>query len=298
MIRTYTKNQNVIEAINTAAATKGYDTEFLSRIDPRELNASIEDVSILIFDLSGQGFPAEQVIGLLDTLDPDLAPPVLYLLETPENIQLIAQSGSIFNQDFCFLPLEPNQLMGRLEVLSLLGERRKLTLETAITDRLTGLYNRKYFLRRLEEELYRSARYKYFVGVLMATVDFATRDDKLTEQTGTTVIQEVAKFFTDRLRKSDIISRFKWDDFAFLLPDISLEDTLLVARDIHQKLEQLAVSVDGSPVSIKVFLGHVLLPAEGLGSAIDVVEALEECVFKAKTESSTGIVQYDSGLRA
>jgi diguanylate cyclase (GGDEF)-like protein len=293
MIRTYTTNQAIIEAVSTAAKAKGYDSEFYDSIDPAELDASIEDISILIFDLSETGLAAERVMGLLDTLDPELAPPVLYLLASPDNIELIAQAGNIFNQDYSFLPLEPVQLAGRLEVLSLLGKRRKLTLETAIMDRLTGLYNRKYFLRRLEEELYRAARYKYSVGVLMAAIDFSTPDNTLTEQTGTTVIQEISEFLKGRLRKSDIIARFKWDDFAFLLPDISLEDSMLVAQDVRQKLEQLEVSVDDSPVSIKVYIGHALLPIESLSNAVEVVEALEDCIFKAKSNSQEGITSYE-----
>jgi len=296
MIRAYTTSPDVSEALNAAAESKGYSVEIQDRLAPAEFQAAVEEISIVVFDLSSESLSTEHVLGMLDALDPDTIPPVLYLLASPEDIELIAQAGSIHNQDYCFLPLDVAQLAGRLAVLTMLGKRRKLTLETAITDRLTGLYNRKYFLRRLEEELYRSARYKYSVGVLLATVDFETEDSQLTEQTGTVAIQEIAEFLKGRLRKSDIIARFKWDDFAFLLPDITREDSLLVAEDVKQKLEQLDVAADGQSVQLKVAIGHVLMPQQRLTSAIEVVEALEECAFKAKTTAAQRFVSYDGAI--
>jgi diguanylate cyclase (GGDEF)-like protein len=293
MIRVYTTNPDVSKAVEGAAGRKDYPFEEFSKIDTAEFRAATEELSILIFDLSCPEITTAQVLGLLDALDPDAVPPVLYILSRPDDIELIAQAGGIHNQDSCFLPLDEMQLAARLEVLTMLGRRRKLTLETAITDRLTGLYNRKYFLRRLEEEMYRSARYKYSVGVLLASVDFATSDSELTEQTGTIAIQEVAEFLKGRLRKSDIIARFKWDDFAFLLPDITREDSLLVAEDVKQKLENLPITAEDSPVSLQVALGHVVLPHDSLATAIEVMEALEECAFQAKTEGKPSFVSFN-----
>lgn len=297
MIRVYTKNPSISEAIKSAAERKNYAVEEYGSIDPAEIQSAAEGLSILVFDLSMPVTSSAQVLALLDELDPDDVPPVLYLLSGPEDIALIAQSGSIHNQDYCFLPLDIDQLAARLEVLTILGRRRKLTLETAITDRLTGLYNRKYFLRRLEEELYRSARYKYSVGVLLASIDFKPAESNLTEQTGTVVIKEIAEFLKGRLRKSDIIARFKWDDFAFLLPDITSDDSLLVAEDVKQKLEHLTIAVDGSPVQIQVALGHVLIPENALASAIDVMEALEGCAFQAKTGTKPGFVSFSGSSK-
>ncbi|GEM_PF-3493372 len=298
MIRAYTNNDDVVQAISDAAATKGLEAEFLSLIDPLEIRAAAESLDVIIFDLTAATLSLETVVGVLDVLDVELAPPVLYLLTNAADIELLTQAGSIVNQDYAFLPLDPAQLAGRLEVLTILGQRRKLTLETAITDRLTGLYNRKYFLRRLEEEMYRATRYKYAVGVLLADVDFAAEGHELTEQTGTAVVKEIAAFLAGRLRKTDIVARYKWDDFAFLLPEISREDSLLVAEDVRNKLELLEVSSEGRAVHLDVHLGHLCFPAEGLKSAIEVMEALEECTFKARTGGGAKLVSYNAGTAA
>jgi diguanylate cyclase (GGDEF)-like protein len=292
MIRVYTTNDAHAAVISAAAEAKGLQAQTHTALDNLELAAAIDDLSVLVFDLTAAAFSTDKVVTALDTLDSERVPPVLYLLGSAADIEVITQSGSIINQDYAFLPLEVPRIAARLEVLKLLGARRKLTMETAITDRLTGLYNRKYFLRRLEEEMYRSVRYGYRVGVLLADVDFDAPGHELTEEAGTVVVKRIADFFKDRLRKSDIVARFKWDDFAFLLPDIAQEDGLAVALDVKRKLERLPVKVEGLDIAIKAAIGYVCLPADGLDTAIDVAAALEDCAFLAKRELS-GISTYE-----
>lgn len=292
MIRLYTSNDVHGKALTQAAGSKGYATQVLTSLDGEELSKVLDELTVLVFDLTAAAFSADKVVHVLDALDGDRVPPVLYLLSSPADIELITQSGSIINQDYAFVPLEPVSLAARLEVLTILGARRKLTLETAITDRLTGLYNRKYFIRRMEEELYRSVRYNYNVSILLADIDFSVPGHELTEDAATVVMRRIAEFLKGRLRKSDIVARYKWDDFAFLLPDLSQEDGLAVANDVKRKLERLPVKVEGMEIQLKVYLGHVGFPTEGLSSAIDVATALEECCFTAKRSGVDGIVSY------
>jgi len=285
MIRAYTTNETHAAALRAAAQAKSYEVEIEAAVDVAELGASVDRFQLLVFDLTVAALSAESVMRALDALDPDRVPPVLYLLSTPADIALIAQTGSIINQDYSFVPIHPPNLADRLEVLNMLGARRKLTMESAITDRLTGLYNRKYFIRRLEEELYRSARYQYNLGSLLAEVDFTSPKGKLSEQAADDVMREIATFFKERLRKSDIIARYKWDNFAFLLPDITPEDAMLVAHDVKAKLEALAVQSAGQRLALSVSVGLVCFPVEGLGTAVEVIGALEDACLKAKSEA-------------
>ena len=291
MILAYTTNEAHVGAIQAAAELKDYDVEVQPEIDADALLNRIEELNVLVFDLTTATMSADKVVSTLDAIDSELIPPVLYLLANAADIHVVTQAGSIVNQDYSFIPINPEGLAARLEVLTILGARRRLTMETAITDRLTGLYNRKYFLRRLEEELYRSARYSYGLCVLLTSVDFDTEDHELDEDTATSVLKQVGDFFQDRLRRSDIVARYKWDDFALLLPDIAVEDGLAVAKDVKSKIESAPVQAGDSKVTLAISVGHVHFPADGLSTAIDVATALEDCAFKAKREN-LGLVSY------
>jgi diguanylate cyclase (GGDEF)-like protein len=297
MILAFTTNTAHADGIRAAAAAKGYPVEVKSQPDPEALRRMIGELNVIIFDLTVATLSAEGAMRVLDEFEPERVPPVLYLLASPADIEAITQTGSIVNQDYSFVPVDPVNLAARLEVLKMLGARRRLTLESAITDRLTGLYNRKYFIRRLEEELYRSARYQYNVAIMLAGVDFAARDGRLTEQAGDAVMREIGEFFIGRLRKSDIVARYKWDDFAVLLPDIVPDDGLAVAKDVKAKLESIEVKADGLRIRLHVGMGMVNFPVEGLGTAVDVINALEDCCLKAKT-AGAGLVLYNAGVQA
>ena len=294
MIRAYTTNEEHTATLTAASQLKGYTLDTQGKLDAEELARMHGDCDVLVFDLTCASLSVDNVISVLDSLQTENLPPVLYFLSSPADIESITTAGSIINQDYTFVPVDAKGLSARLEVLTILGARRKLTLESAITDRLTGLYNRKYFLRRLEEELYRSARYGYHVGVILATVDFDMQPSELTEDTATDAIKTISQFFYGRLRKTDIVARYKWDDFAVLLPDIAAEDSLAVAKDIKAKLELLPVESSGKAVKLKVSLGRMSFPAGELGTAIEVISALEDCVFKAKTEPGhDGLVSFE-----
>lgn len=286
MIRAYTTNDSHAKTITQAAGKKEFEVELYKVLDIHELEAALPELSILIFDLTAAAFSAETVMRTLDSYDSDAIPPVLYLLSGPADIELIAEAGSIVNQDYSFVPVDPANLAARLEVLNMLGARRKLSLETAITDRLTGLANRKYFIRRLEEELYRAVRYKYSTGILMVDIDFFAKEGELQEQSNNEVIKSVAEFFRDRLRQTDMIARYKWDDFALLLPDISPEDSLAVAKDIKAKLDGLELNAAGTDVALKAAVAHLSFPSEGIINAIDVIGRLEDGCLEAKSNDS------------
>lgn len=297
MIRAYTTNDSHADGIRAAAAVKNDQVDVRSTFDAQELHDKLDMISVLVFDLTVATLSAESVMRALESYETDRVPPVLYMLASPADIVAITQTGSILNQDYSFVPIDAQNLAARLEVLKMLGARRKLTLESAITDRLTGLYNRKYFIRRLEEELYRAARYTYNMAIMLAGVDFAAQQGTLTEAAGDAVMQEVGEFFRGRLRKSDIVARYKWDDFAILLPDIPFADSSAVAQDVKAKLEALQIKADGMAIKLTVSVGMVSFPAEGLSTAIDVIAALEECALKAKS-TTVGFLLYGSSEQA
>lgn len=282
MIRVFCTSKSTRDVFATAATKREYAIEFYDKIDVSELVEKLDDTSLIVVDLTTSVTTIDSLFSTLDTEVGHEVPPVLYVLNSPSDIKRVAEQGNIVNQDFVFAPIEIEYLAPRLEVLKMLGDRRKLSLETAISDRLTGLYNRKYFLRRLEEEFYRAERYDYNVAALLASVDFKARNGTLKENTGTEVIMKVADFLRGRLRNTDIIARYKWDDFAFLLPDINETDSRAVANDIWVKIASLDYSNLSQDVEVSAYIGHALIPSRGLRTPLSVVEALEDCVFNAK----------------
>jgi diguanylate cyclase (GGDEF)-like protein len=283
MIRAYTQVEQHAVALREAAAGRGYALEVQAGLERGALLAALPETELLVVDLTRAGGSVLETIRLLDSIGSDDLPPVLYLLGGPGDVATLSSAENIVIQDFTFAPVTAEALATRLDVLLLLGSRRRLALESAITDRLTGLYNRKYFLRRLEEEMYRAQRYGYRVGCILADVDFALTDGELSEDGSSQVIKAIGEYLTGRLRRTDVLARFRFSEFGVLLPDIPVEDSLAVARDLQLKIEALSLSDAGRPVTLRAAVGHLCFPIEGTKTALDVVDRLEDACLQAKS---------------
>ncbi len=156
--------------------------------------------------------------------------------------------------------------------------------QLAITDELTGLHNRRFFLERWEREYERAKRYSRPLVCLMIDVNgFKQVNDRLGHQTGDVVLQQVARELKTMLRQSDLLARLGGDEFVIALPETSSAQAGLVA----DKLRQITIPLpDGSgrahrlpPVSLSVGMSQ----AEGLaGSSHDMLEAADQSLYAHK----------------
>jgi diguanylate cyclase (GGDEF)-like protein len=97
----------------------------------------------------------------------------------------------------------------------------------AYRDPLTGLWNRRYFEERLNEELSRSQRAglsRRFSVMVLDLNDFKATNDRFGHPVGDTVLRDVGEFLVTHLRHHDVACRTGGDEFSVLLPDLSAED--------------------------------------------------------------------------
>lgn len=124
------------------------------------------------------------------------------------------------------------RLMGRLR-----AAQRELE-SMALTDPLTGLYNRAFLFERLREEAARSARYGTQAGCVMLDVDhFKAVNDTFGHQTGDDVLAGLAGLMREHVREADLAVRFGGEEFLLLLPGTGLEGACAVAEKIRATLE-------------------------------------------------------------
>ncbi len=115
------------------------------------------------------------------------------------------------------------------------GERAR---ELAFIDRLTGLFNRRYFEEQLEREMDRARRNNEPVSVVLVDVDdFRGFRERSGHATGEALLQEIARALRRVSRKSDTLSRYQDDHFAMILPRTSKESLGVVAQRVFQALE-------------------------------------------------------------
>src|SRR6185295_7974180 len=119
----------------------------------------------------------------------------------------------------------------------------KRVRQLAITDELTGLYNRRFFLRRWIWEWERATRYGRPIACLMMDVNkFKDVNDRFGHATGDELLRQVSRELQRTLRQSDILARFGGDEFIAALP----ETTQAQAQAVADKLRRIRIPV-GQP---------------------------------------------------
>ena len=136
---------------------------------------------------------------------------------------------------------------------SLLMYQRKKLLHLSRHDGLTGVFSRRYWEQRLLEEFSRCQRSGDNACVMMLDLDhFKKINDTYGHLAGDNVLKEVGKLL-NQLRTSDISGRYGGEEFAVLLPNSNLDESLQVAERLRQKIEETQFGdVVGCTISIGI----------------------------------------------
>lgn len=124
-------------------------------------------------------------------------------------------------------------------------------VETSTRDELTGLYNRRYLIEALENEIERAHRYDEDLSLLIVDIDhFKKVNDTHGHPSGDLVLSAIAKIFLTCVRQSDFVGRLGGEEFAVLLTQTGLKKAVVAGEKIRKTVE--AAQFSDKTVSIRV----------------------------------------------
>jgi diguanylate cyclase (GGDEF)-like protein len=165
----------------------------------------------------------------------------------------------------------------------------------AVTDELTGLFNRRRFQEAMITEVERSKRFGQPMGlVLLDLDDFKAVNDTYGHQQGDLVLREVARVLRETSREIDEPARYGGEELAVVLPGTDLEGAYNLAERVRIGIEELALPVLDGEGSLRVTasFGVATLP----GSSDDMrglVAAADEALYRAKRAGKNRTVRAD-----
>jgi diguanylate cyclase (GGDEF)-like protein len=166
-------------------------------------------------------------------------------------------------------------------------------LELSITDELTGLYNRRYLLSRLQSEAEHAQRLDRPLCLLFLDLDdFKAVNDTFGHASGDLVLRELASEIRSSLREGDVACRFGGEEFAIVMPGIRLRDAAIAAERLRSGFEDRQKrGVDGDPIRITISLGVVEASA---GEGPDAIIArADKAMYRAKERGKNRVEQDD-----
>ncbi len=159
----------------------------------------------------------------------------------------------------------------------------------AITDSLTGLFNRRHCENVLENEFNRSVRYSTPLSCLMIDIDhFKKINDTFGHRTGDTVLREVARLIKDTAREIDTVSRWGGEEFVVLQPQTTKENGLRFASRMLEAIAHHTFS-DISDKQITVSIGLAGVPDPSIESGEKLINASDLALYEAKRKGRNRI---------
>ena len=119
-----------------------------------------------------------------------------------------------------------------------LKEKNEKLLKSAITDELTGVYNRKFFEKRVVEEMEIADRANEHISLIIFDLDrFKLVNDNFGHQFGDEVLKRTTQIAGDLIRKTDFLNRVGGEEFAIILPNTNKTQAVFVAEKVRKALE-------------------------------------------------------------
>ncbi|MCR4419654.1 MAG: diguanylate cyclase [Clostridia bacterium] len=182
-----------------------------------------------------------------------------------------------------------------------LTERNRLLEELAITDGLTGLYNRRYFEQRLAEEISRCRRYESVLALAMIDVDyFKYYNDALGHPEGDRVLQDLGRLLRDGVRDEDVVARYGGDEFAVIFVEMDSLVAQKAGERIREIIEAYAAKLVGADSGaaqdlLTVSVGIASFPKDA-ESAGELIRKADQALYRAKEGGKNRVVVYHSPL--
>lgn len=196
-----------------------------------------------------------------------------------------------------FTSQEADTLMviGYLVALALESARLHQELrQIAITDGLTGVYTRRYFFERLDEEERRAARSQRPFAIVMMDLDgFKAYNDRYGHLAGDRLLQRVSWSLQRAVRQSDVVARYGGDEFVVLLPETSKVEALAVAERIREALRNVTAPFPAPNEGgvLTASLGVAAYPDDATTSE-DLVARADAALYRAKAAGGASVADW------
>lgn len=182
-------------------------------------------------------------------------------------------------------------------------EKLKLEVETlkeqAHTDALTGLYNYRFFADVLPREMERAQRSLQPMSLIIIDIDYFKKlNDQWGHEIGNKALIHIAKLIHQTIRKLDFACRFGGEEFAVILPNTDLRQSIYVANRIREVIAITEMQVDSQSINITASLGVDEYRAHHTDTTDGFVERVDAWLYQAKHSGRNKVMHPDLQFEA
>ncbi len=224
--------------------------------------------------------------------------PILAIID-PDESKLAARALELGAHDIIVRPIDEEELLARTRTLlrhkrsvDALRARLDQGLELAITDQLTGLYNRRFLYTQLNPLAQRAQCGGDNVAVMVIDIDHFKRcNDTYGHQVGDVVLQEFAARVATNVRPADFACRMGGEEFAIIMPNTNGETACLAAERLRRHICASPFRAPGLDEALEVTCSIGVASSElGEDSAESLLKRADEALYEAKRAGRNRVI--------
>jgi two-component system cell cycle response regulator len=274
-------------------------------VSPRRAAACAEameqldrDLELVIASLSAPGVDALRLVVHCRAHDPSRHLPILLVAENSD-LPLLAKGLDLGANDYLVRPVERNELLARCDtqirrkrLQDRLNQNYQRSLSLALTDELTGLYNRRYLYAHLDQLLDRANRDGTRPAVLLFDVDHFKRvNDSHGHAAGDDVLRQISARAINSVRSSDLVARLGGEEFVVVMPATDLAIAAAVAERLRAAIARQPFVVRATAVTLPLTVSVGVTTAAAGGEARDrILERADDALYEAKAGGRDRVV--------
>jgi diguanylate cyclase (GGDEF)-like protein len=165
--------------------------------------------------------------------------------------------------------------------------------ESALRDGLTKVFNKKYFIDRLEAEFAYAVRHRTPLSLVMFDIDHFKRiNDQHGHLAGDYTLQSLAQAVSQTIRAEDVFARYGGEEFSVICRGVDLQGAARFAERVRGIIETITFSYQGTRLPITISLGVAGLPDPALREPIDLISAADAALYQAKNGGRNRVVLH------
>ncbi len=179
-------------------------------------------------------------------------------------------------------------------------ERLSRLEELSYTDALTGVFNRRFFQRRLHEEITRARRFDRCLSLVIFDLDrFKMLNDRYGHQAGDQILQQLAQVLSVSIRSIDIPCRYGGDEFVIVMPETSHPDCFSFTSRLRQTIleHEFQLGQERQSERLTVSMGAAVFPDHANGPE-QLFWCADMALLKAKESGGDTAVIFAPGMEA
>jgi two-component system cell cycle response regulator len=261
-------------------------------------HAAEGNFDLIIVSLAIESHDSLRLCSQLRSLERTRNVPVLAICDGEDNARMI-RGLEIGVNDYLMRPIDSNELHARARTqirkkryADRLRDNVQQSIEMAITDGLTGLYNRRYMESHLGSLLEQAASRGKPLTILVLDIDFfKSINDSYGHDAGDDVLREFAVRIRKSIRGIDLACRIGGEEFVLVMPETDMAVATIVAERLRRRIasESFGISQGAKAIDVTISIGIATLDTAD-DNASSILKRADQALYRAKRDGRNRVV--------